>query len=105
MEFGIRFNEKEYQMLMNIMEKYKIKTKGQAIKKCIEFMTNYDNNNDMLLEMNDKLNRIIYRDTLTKKLLEQFFSNMGFVENVDTENDKCLYDFYSKNDRYKRTDF
>lgn len=100
MEFGIRLTEKEYTFLLEFMKKNKIKSKGEAIRRCIEIAVNLESRNDMLFDMNNKLNRIIYRENIQKKLLEQFFANMVFKKNYEVKEDKSLIDFYQENNFY-----
>lgn len=70
MEFGIRLTEKEYNLLLNFMKENHIKSKGKAIRKCIELATNSESTNDLLLDMNNKLNRIAYRENIQKKFVD-----------------------------------
>lgn len=100
MEFGIRLTEKEYNLLLNFMKENHIKSKGKAIRKCIELATNSESTNDMLLDMNNKLNRIIYRENIQKKLLEQFYANMEFPVDKDVKTEKGLVRFYQNNNFY-----
>lgn len=104
MVHSIRLTEEENEILKIIMRDNKLKSKSAAIKKCIHYYFNDNNKTVLLMDMNSKLNRIIYRDTLTKKLLEQFFANMGFQVNENVKNDKCLDEFYKNNNKY-HTDF
>lgn len=55
---------------------------------------------DMMNDIDSKLNRLLYRETLTKKLLAQFFVNMGFAKNISLETDKCYQEFLIDNDKY-----
>ena len=50
-----------------------------------------------MFEINDKLNRVIYKNNINNKLTEQIFCNLGFLKNVDVKKDNCLKDFYSEN--------
>ena len=55
---------------------------------------------DLLLDMNSKLNRIIYRENIQKKLLEQFYANMEFPIEQDVKADESLKRFYKNNEFY-----
>ena len=55
---------------------------------------------DLLKDMDSKLNRIIYRENIQKKLLEQFYANMVFKKNYDVKTDESLIKFYQDNDYY-----
>lgn len=100
MEFGIRLSEIEYKMLMDFMKNNNIKSKGQAIRKCIHIATNLETRNNLLLDMNDKLNRLMYRENLQKKLLEQLFANLVFRKNYFVKDDNCLKNFYEENNKF-----
>ena len=56
---------------------------------------------ELFYEISEKLNRILYRQNLNKKLLEQLFTNMGFPINEDPDKDKLLKKFYEKNNFYR----
>ncbi len=56
---------------------------------------------DLINDMDSKLNRLLYRETFTKKLLAQFFVNMGFAKNISLENDKCYQEFLESNNKYR----
>ena len=100
MEFSVKLYGKEALLLSEFMKQNNIKSKAQAIRKCIEIAVNLESRNDLLLDINNKLNRIIYRENIQKKLLEQFFANMVFKKNYDVKGDKSLIDFYQENDFY-----
>lgn len=100
MEFGIRLTEKEYKLLLKFMQENHIKSKGKAIRKCIGLATNSESKNDLLLDINNKLNRIIYRENIQKKLLEQFYANMEFPVDKDVKTEKGLVRFYENNNFY-----
>lgn len=81
------------------MKENNIKLRSIAIKRCIEDATIKENFKSALYEFDKKLNRILHRQSLNKKILEQLFSNMGFTENSDSKKDELLneiYDEYSK---------
>ena len=54
----------------------------------------------MLKDIDSKLNRIIYRENIQKKLLEQFYANMVFKKNYDVKTDESLNRFYQENNIY-----
>ena len=93
MEFSVKLYEKEALLLSEFMKQNNIKSKAQAIRKCIETAVNLESRNDLLLDIN-------YRENIQKKLLEQFFANMVFKKNYDVKGDKSLIDFYQENDFY-----
>ena len=67
MEFSVKLYEKEALLLSEFMKQNNIKSKAQAIRKCIEIAVNLESRNDLLLDINNKLNRIIYRENIQKK--------------------------------------
>lgn len=87
-------------MLFNYMKKNGIKLKSVGIKKCIEEVNNQENLELKIIEIDNKLNRLLYRENLNKKLLEQIFVNMVFPINEDINKDECLKEFNEKNKNY-----
>ena len=100
MKFSVLLNEKESVLLKNYMKENKIKSRAEAIRKCLKTVVNMESKYDMLKDMDSKLNRIIYRENIQKKLLEQFFANMVFRKNYDIKTDESLNKFYPDNDYY-----
>lgn|SRR5574344_1737314 len=86
--------------LKEYMKENKIKLRSVGIKNCIVDATNKENINIFLLELDKKFNKILYRQNMLKKLLEQLFVNMGFPVNEIVENDLVLKDFYDKNNKF-----
>lgn len=83
------------------MRDNKIKMRSVAIKKCIEDATNKETDKSFMIELDKKLNRILYRQNLNRKILEQLFSNMDFGTNMDVETDLLLKKIYDdNNDRF-----
>lgn len=100
MKFSVLLNEKESILLLNYMKENRIKSKAEAIRKCLKTAVNIESKYDMLKDMDSKLNRIIYRENIHKKLLEQLYANMVFRKNYDVKEDKSLIEFYQNNDFY-----
>lgn len=100
MKFSVLLNEDESILLKNYMKENKIKSKAEAIRKCLKTAVNMESKYDMLKDMDSKLNRIIYRENIQKKLLEQFYANMVFRKNYDVKTDESLNKFYQDNDYY-----
>ena len=100
MKFSVLLNEKESVLLKNYMKENKIKSRAEAIRKCLKTVVNMESKYDMLKDMDSELNRIIYRENIQKKLLEQFFANMVFRKNYDIKTDESLNKFYPDNDYY-----
>ena len=68
-------------LLNNYMKENNIGLKSVAIKKCIEEATNKEDLRMILIDIDKKINRLLYRENIDKKLLEQLFCNMGFPLN------------------------
>lgn len=100
MKFSVALNEKESILLLDYMKENKIKSKAEAIRKCIRATVNLESKEDLLLDINNKLNRIVYRENIQKKLLEQFYANMEFPVDKDVKTEKGLQRFYEKNNFY-----
>lgn len=100
MKFSVLLNEDESILLKNYMKENKIKSKAEAIRKCLKTAVNMESKYDMLKDMDSKLNRIIYRENIQKKLLEQFFANMVFRKSYDVKTDESLNKFYQDNNSY-----
>ncbi len=100
MKFSVLLNEDESILLKNYMKENKIKSKAEAIRKCLKTAVNMESKYDMLKDMDSKLNRIIYRENIQKKLLEQFFANIVFRKNYDVKTDESLNKFYQDNNSY-----
>ncbi len=100
MKFSVALNEKESILLSDYMKENKIKSKAEAIRKCLKTAVSIEAKYDLLKDMDSKLNRIIYRENIQKKLLEQFYANMVFKKNYDVKTDESLIKFYQDNDYY-----
>ena len=82
------------------MKQNNIKSKSDAVRKCIQLAINLESRTDLLLDINNKLNRIIYRENIQKKLLEQFYANMEFPVDKDVKVESGLVRFYENNNFY-----
>ena len=60
--FNVLLYDKEVALLSNFMKQNHLKSKAEAIRKCIEIAVNLESRNDLLMDINNKLNRIIYRE-------------------------------------------
>lgn len=100
MKFSVSLNEKESVLLLDYIKENKIKSKAEAIRKCIRATVNLESKEDLLLDINNKLNRIVYRENIQKKLLEQFYANMEFPVDKYVEIEPGLVRFYEKNNFY-----
>lgn len=100
MKFSVILNEKESVLLLDYMKENKIKSKAEAIRKCLRTAVSIESKYDMLKDIDSKLNRIIYRENIQKKLLEQFYANMEFPVDKDIKTEPGLVRFYEKNNFY-----
>ena len=101
MKFSVRLYEKDELLLSKFMKQNHIQSKAAAVRKCIELAVNLESKSDLLLDIDNKLNRIIYRENFQKKLLEQFYANMEFPVDKDIKTEKGLQRFYQNNNFYK----
>ena len=85
---------------LNYMKENNIALKSVAIKKCIEEATNKEDLRMILVDIDKKINRLLHRENIDKKLLEQLFCNMGFPINEKIKDDTCLKEFYKINEEY-----
>lgn len=100
MKFKIKLYEKQSLLLDEFITKNNCKSKAEAIRKCIELASFLESRNDLLMDINNKLNRIVYRENIQKKLLEQFYANMEFPIEQDIKADESLKRFYQNNSFY-----
>lgn len=100
MKFSVRLYEKDELLLSKFMKQNHIQSKADAVRKCIELAVNLESRDDLLLDIDNKLNRIIYRENFQKKLLEQFYANMEFPVDKNVKTEKGLQRFYQNNNFY-----
>lgn len=86
------------------MEDNGFKNKSIAVRECIKRSVAIHDTDTMLFDLNNKINRLIHNQYLTKKLLEQLFTNLKFSKNSDIKSNKVLEEFYENFDKY-RDDF
>lgn len=98
--YSINLNSRDEELLNEYMKEHKIKFKSTAIKKCIEDASTKNEFKLVLSDIDKKLNRLLHRENIDRKLLEQLFSNMGFPINEKISDDNCLKEFYKVNDNY-----
>ena len=100
MEVSIILSEEEAELLSKYMKDNNIKTKAKAVRKCIESASRKISINDMICDIDSKLNRILYRENIQKKLLEQFYANMEFAIDQNVKTEPGLRRFYDNNSFY-----
>lgn len=96
MEVSIILHKKEAELLSKYMKDNNIKTKAKTVRKCIEFASRKLSVDDMICDIDNKINRFLYRENFKKKLLEQFYANMEFKKEVDVKTEQSLSRFYKK---------
>ncbi len=98
---SIKFDEIDLKHLDILMKKFKLKNRSEVIRKCIDLAMYQESSLDLINDLDLKLNRLLYRETLTKKLLAQLFVNMEFPKNFPLDNDKSYQEFLIENDKYR----
>ena len=87
---SVRLTEKDTKLLNKYMEENNIDNRSEAIRQCIRKSVNQMDLNNFMFDINNKMNRLIHNQFLTRKLLEQFFVNMKFNSNTDVESSERL---------------
>lgn len=100
---AFRLNTKDKTLLIKYMEKHNIKNKSEAIRECIRISATKQEIDNYLFDIDNKINRLIFNQTLIKKLLEQLFVNMGFKKNIDVNESETLEDFKEKNNKFRNS--
>ena len=96
---SFRLNETDINLLNKFMSENNITNKTEAIRQCIRKSVGQQDLNNFMFDINNKMNKLVHNQFLTKKLLEQFFANMGFKKNIDVESSDILEEF---NDRFNK---
>jgi len=97
---SLRLSEKDIKLLNKFMEENDIENKSEAIRQCIRKSTSQNDLNNFIFDINNKMNRLIHNQFLTKKLLEQFFVNMRFNSNTDVNSSITLDEFNEQFNKY-----
>ena len=66
MEVSIILHEKESELLSSYMKYNNIKIKAEAVRKCIEFASRKLSMDDMICDIGNKINRLLYRENFKK---------------------------------------
>ena len=98
---SFRLTEKDMNLLNKFMEENNITNKTEAIRECIRKSVANQDINNFIFDMNIKMNRLVRNQFLTRKLLEQFFVNMGFKKNMEVEASESLNEFNDQFNNYK----
>ena len=97
---SFRLNEKDLKLLNKFMEENHLTNKTEAVRECIRKSVGQQDLNNFIFDINNKMNRLIHNQFLTRKLLEQFFVNMGFKKNIDLESSTSLEEFNNQYNSY-----
>ena len=97
---SVRLTEKEIKLLNKYMEENNIENRSEAIRQCIRRSASQIELNNFMFDLNNKMNRLIHNQFMTRKLLEQFFANMKFNSNADVNSSESLEEFNDKFDKY-----
>lgn len=100
MKFSTKLYEDEMIMLNELMKKNNYKSKADAVRGCIKIAYNIKSLEDKISDIDNKLNRLLYRENITKKLIEQFYANMEFKKDQDVKTEEGLVRFYQNNNFY-----
>ena len=92
-KFSVKLYDKEELLLSEFMKQNNIKNKADAVRKCIKLAVNFESRNDLLLDINDKLNRIIYRENIQKNYWNNFMQIWNFQLITMLKLNKVLLDF------------
>ncbi len=95
-----RFTKTDLSLLDKFMKENGISNKTEALRECIKRSVVRQDIDSLIFDLNNKMNRIIHNQYLTKKLLEQFFVNMKFTKNSAVDLSECLEEFNSKFNKY-----
>ena len=98
--YSIYLNDEMEKILDEYMKKTGIKKRLSALKNILMRDMSSNEYYELFNETSQKLNRLLHRQSMCTKLLEQHFVNMGFPYNENVSNDKLLKEFYDANNRY-----
>ena len=100
--YSIYFPDDMERDLEMYMKRNNIKRKTLAVKDLVIKQLCKEELPESMYEVSQKLNRLLHRQSMCTKLLEQLFVNMGFPYNDVVSTDKLLKEFYEANNRYGR---
>ena len=95
-----RFTKTDLSLLDKFMKENGISNKTEALRECIKRSVVRQDIDSLIFDLNNKMNRIIHNQYLTKKLLEQFYANMEFPVDQDVKTEAGLKRFYENNNFY-----
>lgn len=90
--------DKKIQKNLNLyMRMNNIKNKSKAVSLLINSGFQHEYFSTDFNDIKAKLNRLLYRENMNKKILDQMYVNFGFVKNNDVTRNELLEEFYRKN--------
>ena len=95
-----RFTKNDLSLLDKFMKENSINNKTEALRECIKRGVARQDIDSLIFDLNNKINRLIHNQYLTRKLLEQLFVNMKFTKNSDTNLSESLEEFNNKFNKY-----
>ena len=96
-----RFTNRDLSLLDKFMKENNISNKTEALRECIKRSVSRQDFDSLFFDLNNKMNRLIHSQYLTRKLLEQFFVNMKFTKNSDVNLSDNLMEFNDKFNKYE----
>lgn len=70
---SLKLSEKDIKLLNKFMEENDIENKSEAIRQCIRKSTSQNDLNNFIFDINNKMNRLIHNQFLTKKTIRTIF--------------------------------
>lgn len=95
-----RFTNSDLKLLDKFMKENNISNKTEALRECVKRSVAKQDTDTLLFDLNNKINRLIHNQYLTKKLLEQLFTNLKFSKNSDIKSNEVLEEFYDNFNNY-----
>ncbi len=95
-----RFTKSDLSLLDKFMKENSINNKTEALRECIKRSVVRQDIDSLIFDLNNKMNRLIHNQYLTRKLLEQLFVNMKFTKNSDVNLSESLEEFNNQFNKY-----
>ena len=105
MKVSTTLNNNIFKLLNQYMKRNEIENRSKALA---DLITKALLNEEYLFktkEIDTKLNRILFHENMTKKILDQMYVNFGFPKNQDVKKNKLLGEFDEKNNYYEGRNF
>lgn len=99
-KISMTIDEDTYNMLQKYMKKNKLKNVSRTIAFLLRDALEAEKYLSNISLVDNKLNKILYRISMYKNLLEQMYVNFGFPKNKDVRSNELLKEFYYKNNKF-----